>query len=334
MLRKNRDFNRLFIMLQEKDKGFGNNGKPSGYLKLEAKEKGVKVSVHIQNIKVLNENNVLKAYLLSSISRASKSLYIGVIEMKGNYGDIVYELDHRELRDKGIDIKQMDTIVITCQKAVPLVGYKNQAWNWESAFVQQQEKRIETDIKTDRKIKLTEHIEEQLVAEREPPQKENILEKEDVIEEMVKPKNEIDKTDIDPQKEDLVSQLSRYEKQEEPFENGALDHHWWRLNDCSFIVNNPYATYQTTFLLYNFPVMNVIHRYGHFLFGVKKDKQNQVKYISYAVPSRYGVDPHPLIQAQAYAIWVPMKEEKSLIGALGYWVVTLDAKSGDIIAMT
>ncbi len=318
MLRKSRDFHRSFIMLQEKDKGFGENGKPSGYLKLEAKENGVKASVHIQNIKVLNENNVLKAYLLSSISRTSKSLYIGTIEMKGNYGDIVWEFDNRELKDKGIDIKQLDTIVITCQKAVPLVGYKNQEWNWESVFAQQQE--------------AIQEVKKEIIKEQPVEGKENVLE------EMVRPIEETAKIDynidIDPQKEDLISHLSKYEKQEQPFESGALDHHWWRLNDCSFIVNNPYATYQTTFLLYNFPVMNVIHRYGHFLFGIKKDAQDQVKHISYAVPSRYGVDPHPLLQAQAYAMWVPMKEEKSFIGALGYWVVTLDANSGDIIVIT
>ncbi|NLY44141.1 MAG: hypothetical protein GX066_09305 [Clostridiaceae bacterium] len=129
----------------------------------------------------------------------------------------------------------------------------------------------------------------------------------------------------------IFNQLRRYTRQEEPFNSGDMGYKWWTITDCAFILNNAYSDYNTAFLLYSPHVIDAIHRHGHFLFGIKEDEHNKVRFICYAIPSRYGIEPHPLLYTQPYAYWIPKKGERPVMGGLGYWVIIIDVDSGDLV---
>ena len=97
------------------------------------------------------------------------------------------------------------------------------------------------------------------------------------------------------------------------------------------MLHNRYANYRTIPVLYNLHTINIVHRYGHYLFGIKEDEQQHVKYIAYAIPARYGLDPHPMLQAQGYTYWLPRKGEKAAIGEAGYWIIKINASNGEFI---
>lgn len=429
---KNSNYNRLFIMMREEDKGFGKSGKPTGYLKLEIKDNKGKALVHVQNIGLIEESKVLKAYLLSSLQPKAEPLYLGTIELKGGNGDLTHEFSKNDLQKIGVDPAQLDTVVVTCKDTImenglqtfPLAGFKTQSWNWKGLFMKQpgqqdeemhekgeaadepplqkeerkkfpigfvwntgqdsdldsdQDTRVDTDKDKDAAvvegIGLDSHREAGNDLGQNNPAETPVDEVQSKNEDMKLEtgNSEIDTEHADNSQKDagweaeqqyiektlqafnenynvcnqenrvdnaahrelsgIIKQLSRYMKQEEPFANGDMGYRWWILNDCSFILNNIYSNYNTAFFLYNPYVMNTVHRYGHYLFGVKEDKERCVQYISYAIPSRYGVEPHPLLYAQAYAYWIPKKGEKSAIGAQGYWVISIDVKSGEIVSV-
>ncbi|MCG8500519.1 MAG: hypothetical protein MJB12_08960 [Firmicutes bacterium] len=135
----------------------------------------------------------------------------------------------------------------------------------------------------------------------------------------------------EPRKKDIRAQLSRYMKANGPFTDGDIGYQWWAVNDCRFMLHNRYANYRTIPVLYNLHTINIVHRYGHYLFGIKEDEQQHVKYIAYAIPARYGLDPHPMLQAQGYTYWLPRKGEKAAIGEAGYWIIKINASNGEFI---
>ena len=113
---------------------------------------------------------------------------------------------------------------------------------------------------------------------------------------------------------------------------GDKGYQWWMINDCRFILNNTYSNYGLSSMFYNPWVINAVHRYGHYLFGVKMEN-NEVAYICYAFPGRFGTEPHPLLYAQPFAYWYPSKGEQYKVGAFGYWTVGINVKKGEIVSV-
>jgi hypothetical protein len=416
------NYNKLFIMMQEEDKGFGRSGKPTGYLKLETKDSRGKALVHVQNIGLLGEHKVLKAYLFSSLYPNTTPMHLGTIKLKGDSGDVVYEFNKNDFQKKsGVNVDLLDTVVIMCKDTVmenglstfPLVGFKNQRWNWKEVFsVKSKEEKetqhevdetedktpqesntikipmgfvwnkedegkdADTDTNKDKEINENLDLESDTIisenkdmdvevnkekAENHPEKIWDNLQEQfenESIDLKLDPKNiKEEKRNSAPDTNDILestckecktaqqeikskdkqnniyTQLSKYMVHEEPFTNGDMGYKWWLINDCRFILDNDYSNANTVFLLYNPYIVNIVHRYGHYLFGVKEDELNQVQYICYAIPSRYGIDPHPLLPAQAYAYWVPKKGERWVIGAIGYWIISIDTQSGELITL-
>ena len=140
---KNISYNRIFIMLQEESKGFGRGGKPTGYFKIENKERKTKYQLHVQNIGVSAGNKVLKAYVLSEKSMNSKPYCIGTLEIKNDCGDLSGEYTREDLKESGLELADVDSVVVVCKdigmedgyQMYPLIGFKNKPWNWKDAFV-------------------------------------------------------------------------------------------------------------------------------------------------------------------------------------------------------
>jgi hypothetical protein len=418
-------------MMKEEDLGFGKNGKPTGYLKLETKENKAKALVHIQNVGQVDENHVLKAYLLSGSRPKAKPLPLGAINLIGDSGDASCEFSKEDVQRLGLDIQLMDTIIIECKNTVmenginafPLVGFEKQRWNWKDVFMDNKtEPQAEThnfdgkevlkEVKQPTIDKAADEITQQSTDEvmdevmnkvpdeitqqsmDEPVDEQETfkipvgfvwnkgqIEKKDSDEDDIKEKEHEDantheenlKTDATSstavpsdweveqkyleetmkafersfntqdkkvEKDKAVSDeiqkfnhhLSRYAVAKQPYTDNDLGFKWWTINDCSFILNNLYSNHAITFSLYNPYVIRLVRRYGYFLFGMKEDEKRNVKHIAYAVPSRYATEPHPLLNLQAYAYWVPKNGERNRIGALGYWIICADVEKGDFIS--
>jgi len=132
---------------------------------------------------------------------------------------------------------------------------------------------------------------------------------------------------------------------EQPFEKIRKNYQWWMIDDINFDVNEIYKNIgkdsllrhyisMNNFILYNNPyALNAIYQYGYYLIGIYHNAQYEIESIVYAIPSRYGVEPHPLLGVQAYARWIPKNGHKVMLGSMGYWVIRIDVKNADIAIM-
>ncbi|MGE4283089.1 MAG: hypothetical protein AB7G87_05140 [Clostridia bacterium] len=366
-MRKNISYHRLFIMMQEEDKGYGKSGKPTGYLKLEIKENKGKASVHIQNIGAIGENKVLKAYLLSSAQQEGGFLSLGTINLKGDYGDDTYEFSRDEVAKLGLEMSLLDTIVVICKESLnenalesyPLVGFEKQEWNWKNVLLsklrhkekekgelaaqrlKEQQVTVPAEVIREEAGDNTEEAGVELGAGEEALDYSNvntdweneqkyIQETMNAFERGFGTQHKESATPSEDSK-NIDAQVARYAMAKQPFVNGDIGYKWWNINDYTFILNNSYSNYNTSFSLYNPSVMHLIRRYGYFLFGVKEKSQEDSGSLAYAIPSRYGIEPHPFLNLQAYAYWIPKRGERHTIGALGYWVICMDTATGEFL---
>lgn len=108
---------------------------------------------------------------------------------------------------------------------------------------------------------------------------------------------------------------------------------WWRIDDNgtnSYRGFLPYynyllsANYQYPFMQNSTTCLNLIRKYGHYLFGLYKEG-NETKYYVYAVPGRFTVEEHPFKGITGFNTWYDS------IDGVGYWILYIDPLMGKII---
>ncbi|GKX68685.1 hypothetical protein [Inconstantimicrobium mannanitabidum] len=84
-------------------------------------------------------------------------------------------------------------------------------------------------------------------------------------------------------------------------------------------------------IVYNLMMNNYpyIIKHGHFLFGIKGDKEGKAKYLVYAVPGTKDEKDQPYGGKSGFVTWVPGPDKNS---DLGYWLLFYDYKN-QIIAV-
>ncbi len=333
-------------MLNESQQGFGKDGKPTGYVRIEIKNDMVKVLVHTQNIVVIEKNKSLEANLLSSNKKDAKPFSLGKLALSQNGGDLIYGFNIKDLARVGQEVSSIDTAVIVLKGtdksaekvSFPLAGFKNGEWDYKKVFDSikaSNEKNTEDKVekmneakKTDKTVQTDKVTGKDIEIQTDKTLEPEITIKSDKDRDMRKAEG-TDSLEAGNQKEkELKHTLSDYPACERPFACGDLGYSWHNIDNLKFILENEYSNERIMYLMYNYNVMNAIYRYNHFLFGIDNCSTNESRRIAFAVPSRYGIEPNPLIYAQPYARWIAKNGEKTVAGALGYWMVVIDTQNG------
>lgn len=110
-------------------------------------------------------------------------------------------------------------------------------------------------------------------------------------------------------------------------------YNWWRIEDDgtdSYKGFLPYYNYLMS-MDYKYPFisnsttcLNLIKKYGHYLFGMYKQGK-ETKYYIYAVPGKFTVGEHPFKGITGFNTWYES------INGTGYWVLYIDPITGKVI---
>jgi len=83
-----------------------------------------------------------------------------------------------------------------------------------------------------------------------------------------------------------------------------------------------------------YPMVNYysyISKFGHFLLGYKKDKENKMKYLVYGIAGTKSRNDQPYAGRTGFVTWVPLVEGKEEDNDYGYWLMFYDFRNSTIV---
>ena len=130
-----------------------------------------------------------------------------------------------------------------------------------------------------------------------------------------------------------ILSILRFFPQVEPLKIYLHNYSWWRIDDDG---TEPYrgflpyynylmsSDYKYPFLHNSTTCINQIRKYGHYLFGLYKERQ-EAKFYVYGVPGRFTPDEHPFKGITGFNTWYDS------IDGIGYWILYIDPITGKVI---
>ena len=329
------NYKRNFIMLEEANKTIS-SGKATGYLKEEIRDDKINIVVHVQNVDIKTDDNMLGIYLLSKEEKTIKPYYLGNVFIKNNKnGDAVFNMKKIVLEKKGVNIDKYDTVVVLKHDIARndlsfyLVGFKNDSWNWEeeikntliSDVTQNTKKEGKgTDYKreeesSDEKIKTSEDN------SKEKTLKNDMGEIEDNINDIIMVETENIKL------KEMIGNVQEKYEETKVFSNKYPDCRWFKISDILFMTEDLFECYKNLSYIYNYDIHCAFYKYGHLLFGIELKGNNKIKNIYFGIPSKLGTESHPLLYVQQYANWVPKSADNPSVDEFGYWLIKINPQS-------
>lgn len=137
-----------------------------------------------------------------------------------------------------------------------------------------------------------------------------------------------------------VKDMLKHSEEIEPFEKNLKGYKWWKMmydNQSMYRGFLPFFGYILNIYYYN-PYMcymnncnNMMHKYGHYIFGIAYDKNNGAKYYVYGIPGRYLYKEQPFRGMTGFVYWHPLEDKSPKKGDYGYWLLHIDGKTGNVV---
>lgn len=124
--------------------------------------------------------------------------------------------------------------------------------------------------------------------------------------------------------------FNKYFEPYDPFKIRRQDYRWWKVGSPVQLNNILYQNNIKTPLLFNPQLMMAHFKYRHILIGIYSNRRQRKEYVVCGVPSIYNVDDKPFGE---YCRWAQLESSKPRHGAFGYWLVYIDLKTGNFLAM-
>ncbi|TCO78642.1 DUF7922 domain-containing protein [Marinisporobacter balticus] len=136
-----------------------------------------------------------------------------------------------------------------------------------------------------------------------------------------------------------VENTLKYYKEAKPFEKNIGNCKWWKM-DC-----NQQTLYRNFLPFYgyvnnmhgNMPYKNhvmgcphLIYKYQHYIFGIIRDENDGPMYYLYGMPGRFMANEQPDEGVTGFVYWHPIEDKKAEKGDYGYWILHIDAKTGNV----
>ncbi|HPU42168.1 MAG TPA: hypothetical protein PKY26_07195 [Acetivibrio clariflavus] len=146
-------YQRSFFIFDEEDGGFGTDQKPSGHVKIEIKEGKGKLYCQINNLSDDNGNIKYQLFLIKSDGHMIVPVRVGIIELKRNKGDLVWDFDPYNIGKTNLSFDKFNVIAVLADYAdkekdyiiCPLSAYKNGKVEWRqqlNEFLQQEKSNM------------------------------------------------------------------------------------------------------------------------------------------------------------------------------------------------
>lgn len=112
-----------------------------------------------------------------------------------------------------------------------------------------------------------------------------------------------------------------------PFKTKSRNIKWWKINSPGYLNNILFKNNIKTYILFNSKVLMAHFKYRHIILGLQIDKASGREQLLCGVPGIYNIDENPFGNISS---WVQMEGYKPRYGAFGYWMVSIDPRSGKI----
>ncbi|MCT4619474.1 MAG: hypothetical protein N4A62_08780 [Marinisporobacter sp.] len=135
-----------------------------------------------------------------------------------------------------------------------------------------------------------------------------------------------------------VENILKYHKEVEPFKKNIGKCKWWKIDSSrQTLYRNflPFYGYVNNMYCY-YPYRNYIgcppqiYKYKHYIFGIMGDEKNEPVYYLYGVPGRFMLNEQPYEGMTGFVYWHPIEKKKTEKGDYGYWILHIDAKTGNV----
>ncbi|MCR1899499.1 hypothetical protein NSA47_10930 [Irregularibacter muris] len=137
-----------------------------------------------------------------------------------------------------------------------------------------------------------------------------------------------------------LDKLDKIIKPFQPFEPELEDHRWWRVIGHERELEVYYLFYNGSFVPLMYPYMqyrNVGEKYikepNPWIFGVTYADyrgEKKLQYYVYGILGRFYIQEQPFQGSTGFLYWHPLKGNKREQGALGYWLLYIDARTGAV----
>ncbi|GAB1475926.1 hypothetical protein MASR2M70_07580 [Bacillota bacterium] len=291
---------RTFVMMEEQAPGFAAGKSPAkGYLKIETGNNKGALRCVVQNIKYYSKGEYIYKLIMFGKNRGGvvNTVLGGLAVNRYGNGETYFRFDPLNMDGKGSCFSDFSVAVIAAvsgrdEKETPQTVLKG------------------TMKKSDETVR-EEYFEETITQEPEPEKTKN----------------------YNFYYNEYLLQFCRYTSKSAdcfedvfPFNKDITEARWKRMqNVASLPVISPGAHHFATL-------------YRHFLFGVKTDRNGSAGYYYFAVPGRFMREEQPDGGRSGFVFWQPVAGDRQESGAgvfsepvYGYWIVAVDAKTGDII---
>lgn len=359
----NRDiYRRIYIMLDQDEKGCSlyKDRELSGYLKVEMRSSRGRVTVALQN---LNPNFTYNVKLFKNSDNPVIADFGAVrVDEKGR-GGAEWTFDTDNIQDKGIKFEEFSVAFVEADdgtnKLIPLSSIMDKKrFNWKSlykkylsslvsdnekfmdkssdyydievkdeSYTEKEDKIFENDLISDEdKTALlyeAEHHKEDKLEENRDSKGDNaeIEPRVHVEEKNSAAKNSENVSEkswnfkiADGENEgyikylkEYINNIVNYLEEVQPFEKNLNGYRWWKIKTG-----------------------NREGSYDHYLVGLVNDEDGTLKYIAYGMPGFFTLADQPFSGMTGFVLWHPVKENLRGAGDGGYWILHVDARTGQI----
>ncbi|MCT4593772.1 MAG: hypothetical protein N4A57_05830 [Anaeromicrobium sp.] len=120
-----------------------------------------------------------------------------------------------------------------------------------------------------------------------------------------------------------------------PFDKNIQNTRWWRIDHDDETMYRDFLPFSGCASEEDNEEMGptcpgLINKYEHYIFGIKYE-ENDKKYYMYGIPGRFMESEQPYEGMTGFVYWHPVEEFHKDVNDYGYWILHIDAKTGEIV---
>lgn len=130
-------YQRLFLIFEEEDQGYGTSVKPSGYTKIEIKNGIARLVVFLQNLETISKETVYRLYFIKSGGNLTRHVLMGDVDLNGSNGQMSIDFDPDNIKNSGLCLNDFDIFAVGASVGNnrivwPLCAYRNEKVIWKN----------------------------------------------------------------------------------------------------------------------------------------------------------------------------------------------------------
>lgn len=353
-------YKRTYIMFEQDEKGCSliKDKEVTGYLKVETRAGRGRITASLQNLNPSFTYNV--KFLKNGDNPEIVDFGAVRVDDKGR-GGAEWTFDTTNINGNKIKFNELSVAFVEGRNndtIIPLSSVLDKKrFNWKYIYNKLLNNKVKEEIPIEEKVKQTEttpetkHKEDNLPKYNDEGDQEINPEIYNKKESTTYDEGTHSKEDIEISKPKIETDLHKENEDENDKETAPdkAESEGYRISDEE--ENNGYIKYLREYVNNIINYLNEVHpfdkdikgyrwwkistgyrdgNYDHYLVGFVNDENGKLKYIVYGMPGLFTLSDQPFGGMTGFVYWVPLKENMRGSGDMGYWLMHIDAVTGQI----